>query len=452
MTENKLFLSLFLIMSYMLTYAQQNIHLSGNIESRMLIKENRLPFWTYTNTNSFLSSSSNYGINAFAKASYEISGKHTIETGLGAFVSDGTDANLRRSQVYIDYKNSWFRLLAGSKIQEDSYSGLSTINNNILMTGNARPLTGVLIENTSPIHIFKNFLMSGAIAHYALNDNRSTEEARVHYKMIHFNWLINQKNSFSFGLKHYVQWGGVLEDGTRLPDDFNAFVRIFTGSSGGDIDNYNESVNALGNHLGSYTADYKIEFNDDVLNFYHQSIFEDRSGRELNNFPDGVWGLYYAFDKKKLVNAVLYEYIQTISQSGRPVVKESGAEQSGGDNYFLNGIYPSGWTYEGRIIGLPLINPFGNQTTPSNNRTIAHHFGIKGYLNSFIYKLKGTYVQNLGTYNNPINPRQQGLYTFAEVIYPTKEFGTFTLYSGIDYLNDFEHAATIGIGYSYKIN
>jgi len=71
---------------------------------------------------------------------------------------------------------------------------------------------------------------------------------------------------------------------------------------------------------------------------------------------------------------LLYEYIDTNDQSASDV--------SGVDNYFRNNVYRSGWSYEGAIIGMPLIlidNSF--EVTDSNspiisNRVQAHHFGL----------------------------------------------------------------------------
>lgn len=353
--------------------------------------------------------------------------------------------------MYLEYKNQWIQLTAGAKQLTPETYNLSTINNNILQTGNARPLPGIIISNTKPIKLSEKFSLDAALAHYNLNDDRSTKNAQIHYKMIRANWAINESSSLLVALRHYVQWGGRLSDGTKLPSDLKAFGRVFIGANGGDIDNPNEAINALGNHLGSYSVDYKRTLNSGILALYHQSLFDDRSGRELNNFPDGVWGVNYLPRGSIMIKSILYEYIQTVSQSGAPRPTEGSGQQSGGDNYFSNSIYRSGWTYEGAVIGLPFLNPFGNATAPSNNRMIGHHLGIAGSIGKIDYAIKGSYIQNLGTYTSPIKPRQQALYSHATFSYDTNILGIINLYVGADYINDFSNATSIGIGYKYNL-
>ncbi|TVZ23015.1 capsule assembly protein Wzi [Dokdonia sp. Hel_I_63] len=431
--------------------AQERLNFSGSLGSIGFIPNDRLPFWSFTNSQGFLSESSSYGVSAFAKADYSISNTHMLTLGAGAYISDGFDNNIRRSDLYLEYKNKWILVTAGAKQLTSEPYNLSTINNNILQTGNARPLPGIIISNRKSIKLSEKFSLDAALAHYNLNDDRSTKNSQIHYKMIRANWTINEVNSLSVALRHYVQWGGTLSDGTKLPSDLQAFGRIFIGANGGDIDNPNEAINALGNHLGSYNVNYKRKLNIGTLALYHQSLFEDRSGRELNNFPDGVWGINYLPEGSKLIKSILYEYIQTISQSGAPRPTEGLNQQSGGDNYFSNGIYPSGWTYEGAIIGLPFLNPFGNTTTPRNNRMIGHHLGIAGSIGKIDYAFKGSYIQNLGTYTSPIKPRQKALYSHAMFSYKTNTLGIINFYLGADYINDFSNATSIGIGYKYNL-
>lgn len=431
--------------------AQERLNFSGSLGSIAFVSSDRLPFWSFTNSQGFLSESSSYGVSAFAKADYSISNTHMLTLGAGAFISDGFDNNIRRSNLYLEYKNKWILVTAGAKQLTLEKYNLSTINNNILQTGNARPLSGIIISNTKPIKLSEKFSLDAELAQYNLNDDRSTKNAQIHYKMIKANWKVNETSSLSVALRHYVQWGGRLSDGTKLPSDLQAFGRIFIGANGGDIDNPNEAINALGNHLGSYNINYKRKLRTGMLSLYHQSLFDDRSGRELNNFPDGVSGINYLPKGRKLIKSILYEYIQTISQSGAPRPTEGFNQQSGGDNYFRNTIYRSGWTYEGSIIGLPLINPFGNTMTPSNNRMIGHHLGIAGSLGKIDYTIKGSYIQNLGTYNSPIKPRQQALYSYTTFSYDTNTLGVINLFLGADYINDFSNATSIGIGYKYNL-
>ena len=51
--------------------------------------------------------------------------------------------------------------------------------------------------------------------------------------------------------------------------------------------------------------------------FYWQTIIEDSSGREFRNIKDGLWGIYiHSKDKDRLINGLVYEFINTTDQSG----------------------------------------------------------------------------------------------------------------------------------------
>lgn len=434
------------------TTAQEAIEVTGSIQSRVFLAAEELPFWMFTNTQGFIGERSDFGASAFAKADYTIKKHHNLSLGLGGYLSNGFENDFRRSDLYLEYTNTWFAITAGAKQVAQTREGLSTINDDILFTGNVRPIPGVLLSTQKPIRLFSKFSVSGEIAHYDLNDDRLTRGARIHYKRFTMHWKVNDQSSFSVGLRHYVQWGGIFGDGVALPDDLNAFVNVFVGANGGDIDNPNEAINALGNHLGSYQINYKRPLGSGQLELYHQTLFEDRSGRELNNFPDGVWGAFYTFKKTSILKNVLYEYVQTVSQSGSPSFAQGFDQQSGGDNYFSNSIYRSGWTYEGQTIGLPFINPVASEGNPINNRSIAHHLGALAQIDGFAFKGKLTYLENLGAFSAPFENRQKQLLSYLETQYTTKKWGSILLYSGIDLLNDASSKVAIGLGYQYLLN
>ena len=77
------------------------------------------------------------------------------------------------------------------------------------------------------------------------------------------------------------------------------------------------------------------------------------------------------------------------------------------DNYFNNGVYPFGWTYKGRVVGVPFFTYDSELNYIVNNKFIAHHIGIAGqfssYVQSFPYKILLTYSHNEGTFKKPLN-------------------------------------------------
>lgn len=439
-------------LSFFGVVAQEKIDFSASIETKAFLISQELPFWMYTNTNGFLNEQTNVGASAFAKANYAFNSNHSLELGLGGYYRYGSISRFDRNDLYLEYKNKWFTATAGAKSRSIVKQGLSTINNDILWTGNTRALPGFLVSNTTPFRITKTVFFNLDLGHYRLNDGRSTRKTNIHYKKIEVGYQFENGGILTAGLRHYVQWGGVTENGEELPNGIDALARVFIGQKGNGADNTNETINALGNHLGSYQLNYNLKRERVELNVYHQSLFDDRSGRELNNFPDGVWGIYIQLPKATFFKGLLYEYVQTISQSGRATAVTNGGQQSGQDNYFSNSIYQSGWTYEGRTIGLPFINPVAGPDNPKNNRSIAHHLGAITELGALRITTKLTYLQNLGTYSTPFAQREKQILSFLEVDYTTKKLGTLTLQLGADALNTEENNFAVGFGYRYFLN
>lgn len=140
--------------------------------------------------------------------------------------------------------------------------------------------------------------------------------------------------------------------------------------------------------------------------------------------------LHFSFnDKEKWVSDLLLEFIYTKWQSGtrhdRPATPEELKKNPGKtryviggcDDYFNNGEYKSGWTYNGKVVGLPLFTPMPvgeNGITPGvcNNRIVAWNFGVGGMVCRKIpYIIKVTYSRNHGTYGQRLKffndvPRQ----------------------------------------------
>jgi len=433
---------------------QKKVTYQGGVETLGYVANEELPFWAFTNTYGKLGEDSNGLVYAFAKANYALSENSTITLAASGVARNGIDPSVQRAELYANFKNTWIDITVGSKDFTDDTYQLSTVRRNILFSSNTRALPGILLQNAKPIKVFKDFSIDAAIAHYALNDDRFVENTRVHYKNLYINWDLNTNNSLRVGLQHVAQWGGSSPLRGDQPDGFSDFAKIFLGSGGGENASFGDQINALGNHLGSYSVTYKKR-NSKIFDFdvYYQTLFEDRSGIELNNFPDGVWGISVTpISSSKLIKTILYEYVQTVSQSGRPRAVQNGGQQSGGDNYFINGTYRSGWTYEGRTIGLPFINIVPNSEgvdVNTNNRSIAHHLGVSGSFWKLDYLLKATYVENLGTFSSPRTPREKFIYSYFQAQLPVEKIGVFSFDIGADFNDDQDTFFGAGVGYRY---
>ena len=409
------------------------------------------PFWMYSNQYGRLDAETQFL--GLLQASYtkQFNEKNRLEIGGGLLANDGIYDGVKADELYAAYTWNWLEINAGIKHREEKLGGISSVGGDIIWSNNARALPGVYIQMLKPLKIFKWFEASATFGHYFLEEDRYVTNAQVHHKSLELALVFSENDRLSGSMKHYVQFGGTSPVFGKQPTDFKNLINIFFGqgaaSGGGAFDG--EQVNSLGNGLGSYELAYAMTRDAYNLRLYHQSLFEDTSGIELSNFPDGVWGAYLEPKALSWLDAVLFEYVQTVSQSGRFGNSSNGGSFSGGDSYFWNGIYQTGWNYQNRIIGLPFIisGAYGQRNV--NDRSYVAHLGATGSVRGLHYKAKLSYVTNLGTYGNPYQPKEQALYSYLELGYTTS-FGLFTGFAGLDWSDRVQNTLGVGLGYRYQ--
>jgi hypothetical protein len=266
------------------------------------------------------------------------------------------------------------------------------------------------------------------------------------------NWKEEQRqnrqhiSNLTLGLQHFVLWAGTSPDYGNLKDDFAGFLNVLIANKSTEIGVDGEIQNAVGNHLGSFLLRYELMTDALNFSFYHEHPFEDGSGTAFKNFPDGVWGVTLKPKNNSFVKGILYEYVDTRSQSGR----------ARPDSYFTNLVYTSGWTYEKNIIGSPFFKTDNSLTASQFVRTIigsrfqVHHLGVTGSVKNFDWKLKMSYSKNLGKYGSEFNPTQKDFYSMMEVTYPFNEFHKIKIFSGLDFANVSNTIVAAGFSYTYK--
>jgi hypothetical protein len=163
----------------------------------------------------------------------------------------------------------------------------------------------------------------------------------------------------------------------------------------------NESIWKLGDHKGQTSIE--LAYNNDKIKtvIYAMSVFEDSSGSNIFTNRDLNLGFFLKIKECKIINSFMYEHFSTTYQSGiRPQPHKKLVETHpwlGPDWNFNHSIYTSGWTNRGRMIGMPLM--LSGKTRKSgiiNSAIKAHHFGFKGEIKKFTYKLLYTYSENYG--------------------------------------------------------
>lgn len=421
-------------------------HFITDLGLRALIHGEENSFWSHSNNNGLVDKGTWLLGTVNTEYSTYLSEHSRLAFGGGIYYAlnqdqeDGAAIN----QYYGVYELYNFGLTLGAKQRPLKRMGLSSVGGDILWSNNARPVPGIEVATIIPLKISNVISLDGAFGHYFLNDDRYVDKPRLHYKHLTFNFNTSKNSVFSLGIHHYAQWGGNSPNLGPQPDGLKDYLRIVFGLSGTTYSSMGDQINALGNHIGSYHLDYKYNFRDSQqLHLYYQTIFEDTSGREWQNFPDGVWGAFWSAPKNKYVQGLLYEYQHTLSQSGYAVNR-------GSDNYFSNGTYRSGWTHFGKVIGTPFITPNEEVTAIINNTYAAHHIGITGELSKIGYMVKGSYVENRGRHRNPWDPTHKNIYTYLSLNYQPSEREYYGISLGTDFNDPNDNQFTLGLEYRYR--
>jgi hypothetical protein len=231
------------------------------------------------------------------------------------------------------------------------------------------------------------------------------------------------------GMRHHAQWGGVSIDPTigKQPQSFMDLIRIILGKAGDENATQSDQINVLGNHYGSYELQFGYLSGAFDIHIYSQHFFEDVSGMELYNFPDGLWGLQVDIRNFSWLNKIVMEYLDTRNQSGpihwlwydREVYPGHGG---GSDNYYNNGEYTTGISYFNRGIGSPLLTSpeynSANELEFKNNRVCAFHAGFQGYFSKqTAYRILTTLSDNYGTMHRPFLNKKNSLSCAIKISY-----------------------------------
>ena len=283
-----------------------------------------------------------------------------------------------KDKVYIGESFLQSKLFSSTYIKFGKYyRDFSTYLNDDLSSGsmlvsrNAEPMPKLGLKGSLNLKKYNDFSLDYGIAHAIFKKNIFYNEApMLHEKFIYLKY--NKKEiEWGIGFVHEAIWGGSTLGG-RMPGDqpssFKDFLKILISADGPDEGG--DHVNALGNHLGIWDFYYQINKNEKTLKLYYQHFFEDTSGLRFANKSDGLWGI----ELKNFIknNIILFEYLNTLNQNIDPPYVD--------DTYYYHGLYQSGWSYEGYVLGNPFIDSL------NNNPSKVIHLGIKNIKNTYNYK------------------------------------------------------------------
>lgn len=365
--------------------------------------EKNLPFWMVSNQNGKVRNADHASL--FGEWHYSSFNDSTSTWNLyaGASVLGFTQSNRNKLEINTAYVTGRFKkllLTLGSLSTPQAYGGLSSTNGNILTSGNARPVPGIWLETAAYWRVpftGGKLQWKAKFGNGLLFDDRWVEDAQLHHKNLYFKWHFKPKWALIIGTEDYAIWGGTSRSIGSLPKGFDDFLRVIGGLSGSTNSPEGDAINALGNHVGAYRLELTRKSQKLDWNLYWSHPFEDRSGRELNNIEDGLWGLFLDFkNPDTAIHQLLFEFTYTKDQSGKGQI-------DGFDDFFNNTIYRSGFTFFGRSMGSPFFTPQEkdeNGITPGiqNNSFIAWHMGVKGKLaRNLHYKTLHSLSFNEGT-------------------------------------------------------
>ncbi|MEC7752894.1 MAG: capsule assembly Wzi family protein [Bacteroidota bacterium] len=344
-------------------------------------------------------------------------GEYKLPLGLLFFwdteVSTSLAQDIRPSiiQSNIGFRSSFIELKAG--LDEEffgEYQHRLSLGNLINNT-NARPIPKISIATNGwqPSPLFpRNIYYKAYLAHGWFEKDRVQSGAFLHHKSFHLqSRLAKNRLKLGVGLIHNAQWGGKnITTEYSQPTGFKNYTRIFFGRNGGKDALQTDKQNALGNHLGTYEINGSYQFKTFTLRNYWQFMWEDTSGLTPWNWRDGLVGIEVGFLNTPWLKHILLEIVRTNDQ-GAVKFDNDGNMFFEPDDFLNNGVYLSGWTYAGQVIGSPL---FIRQQLSSGgytgifNMVNAWNFGVSGEIKKVEYHVKVTNFSNQGRRLELIDP------------------------------------------------
>ncbi|THD67716.1 hypothetical protein E7Z59_08660 [Robertkochia marina] len=397
--------SLVAILFSVFTYGQQ-LEFSGNASVLGLSgTDEELPFWMYhntfgrieANTNAFTLLNANVG-KGFGENSY-------LEVGGGVLYNDGLERQVRADEWYLSYQYKWLGFEGGKKQPIENYDGIASVNTDMIWNNNARPRPGVRLFTAHPVALTKSkrLLFEAEYGDYFLDDERYVEGARFHGKSLAFLYRFDKGWQVKGGLRHTVMWGGNSPRFGQQPEGFGDYLRAVFSLPGGEGATESDQINTLGNAVSGYFFHLSKNWQNWYGEFIWNNLQEDSSGRNLSNLPDGRYALYLKNKKEQhWFRSAIYEFIYTKSQSAWA------DDFSADDDYFNNGQYPGGYTYNGMIIGTPFFLLSPNEDGVYSNRIVVHHFGGLIGVGNFNFRGRVSFRKNYSSpgrayYGEPYN-------------------------------------------------
>jgi len=380
----------------------------------------QLPFWFYTNKDGRVDGASSNLVNRFYgyyshndnNAVWQWSGGIDLSTRL----SENNTVFL--NQLYARLRYRGVTATAGRFYDPMGLNDRGLSMGSMLVSRNATPVPKVRIGTENFVSVpgtGDRLQFKAMLSHGWFEKDRYIESPYLHQKALYLKYQ-GERFFLTAGAAHNVTWGGTHpaqpdigdEKPYKLPSSFSDFIDVLLGQASSS-NNKNVPKNELTNVVGSSVAAYEVKagvsFDQFSIKAYRQFFLDDKVSLAFRSPWDGLWGAGIELDDPDgFVTKLLWEHLNTKRQNAWE------GTSLGRSDYYNNGVYRSGWTYEGNVIGTPLIingpvGPFDGcpdkENTScypiSNNIIVAQHFGIQGRpLEQLSYKILFTYSRNYG--------------------------------------------------------
>ncbi len=380
-----------------------------------------LPFWFYSNINGKIDPS---GTNFLNELSFHHlfmdNGTLLLSGGVNTVLRFSDDKSVHLSELYIQARAYGLQLDAGRFRQPIGLNNHQLSVGSMMVSDNAIPIPKISISTPEFMEVpfTDGFLQyKGMFSHGWLEGSRYVSNAFLHQK---YFYLRVNAGSFSGtgGIIHNAQWGGESPQFGRLPQSFGDYLRLISGMGANPESNApgGEISNVMGNSVAAY--EFGLAYRHDQYRISVTRLFylEDKVSTRFRSPWDGVWGANLTFDNNNgLLHAITYEHINTKNQDAKSW------ELIGRRDYYDNFVYRSGWTYENRTLGIPLILFDG--TTITNNVLIGHHVGFKGKgTDNLAYRILFTYSRNYGVRDDWVSRGGDSIPNDRDDIIPREQF------------------------------
>jgi len=385
-----------------------------------------LPFWFYANTDGTVDPGSNnllthlYSRYALSQADSKL----RLTTGFDAYSRFSEKNALFFTQLYGRIGYAFLNLTVGRFYNKVGMNDQNLSMGSMEVSRNATPIPRIELSTNgfTNVPLTQGYLQFKAmISHGWLGSDRYVSNPYLHQKYFYLKVHYKMFEGIG-GIIHNVTWGGTHPKYGKLPSSLSDYLRVVFGDAAANTSNApnGEKTNVIGNSVAGYDFRLNVNFDKFQIKAYRLFYLEDKVSTRFRSPWDGMWGLGIQLtDPNSFVNEILWEHLNTKRQDSFDW------EPRGTASYYSHFVYQTGWTYEGNVIGNPLLldrpNPnFVGTRNISNNIIIAHHFGIKGRpTKRFRYLAYFTYSRNYGTVSDQRQAPNKALHAFRVDEYST---------------------------------